>query len=773
MSGMSPAAAAFVHSSSQQQRLSAPPMPANVYSTAHAPSGLPYSSRYEQATNMQQPSSSFAFTSGAAVAAAAARRNQFHRRAFSSEKEWAAAAIRAGDYPLSMPDRLHTARSTQFGGSFDSRNNSPSRRALLPSIPYSAHGGGSLQPSMSDQQLLYASSSSNAAAAVAQLPTAFRMSAANYSSQAPSAMHPAIISRSASSSTCSTLVGTTITAQQVPPVSVPGSTAHASRVMSRTGRLMHRPLAFKSHSTERYPGELSSSSSPYLSMQRTFGSPSMLPPSRTRPIVQPNDFSYDDGFEAPLTSGRRLSGNLGMSMYSNAMPPNVTSYAINQPVLSNTNGYGQPPSTGQSNAIGNYSLGMTSYSIQSSGSVQMPLLNSSAPSLLAQQPQMTASTVQSGYGVGGAMMTGQSANQPTNPAGFGFLNKAKNLLSGSVGSLIGNKTPQGACNVIMPTMANGLPNSGDGAVAGGGMMSNNPFGRFAAAGSEPNMNAMAYQANQAAMGGFGANTLLQPNAVVPMMANTWRAVGTAAAMALSGFGAAKRLPVPQTSLGNGRPGRLLRHQLSFSNSEDECDCHEDELHTSGCSSGAEDADMLHIRPLRRRHAGMLRHDTYLDDEDDYEEEEEENSLEGRLAMGSRQSSNARLPTAKCSWHLTEEGTRLIGRLHLNQMLFNQLRRRVQQTRVGLDGLLPVLGVRLGFGSVRGQRAPVIVKLKRNSFAHSALCLTVGDRLLEWNGHSLLNRSQEQIVEIVADSLHEPQIDALIARDANPNSGSGK
>lgn len=786
------------HPQHSQQQLQSQPQHSQQRFTAPPMSSLSYSTRYGNSMPLQtQHSIDFGYTSGgtsSSAAATAARRNQYHRRAFSSEKEWVAARMSNEDqflYP--MPDHLHTARSAYFAASFDSRNNSPSRRAMLPTVPPTTRNASTLihQASLSEQ------------------PTATYRMSTHYANQGSMAMQSnSIISRSASSSTCSTLIGTTITAHQAhsaatvatPPVATsatsatlnpPNTATHVSRILSSTGQLLQRGLPFKSHSTERYPGKLNS--------HREFGSPHV---GRTRPIVQPNDFPYDDGFEIPLTTGRRLSGNLGMPMYSNSMQATATISAPYETGMNAAELTGAYSGQSQPSNIGAY--GQLSH--------PMTLLNLSAPSLLntqqqqhqqqqqQQQPQpkqqqqlsqQQASQAQMNAAYTNIMILNQ-ANVASNAplGGFGFLSKAKNLLSGSVGSLIGNKGPSNAmqpisaANMMIPT---GMQSIAAASQPGffGPMSSGDAFSMNRFVGSEPNMaNAMAYQANQASMGGFGPNTLMQPAGMQPLMSHhPWRTAGTTAALALGKFEAAKRLPVPQTSIIPPRnAGQPLRHQLSFSNSENECDCHDDELHTSGCSSGAEEIDAPHLsRTVAVRSGQRIGSTAYVDDEEDYEEDEEENSLEGRLAMGSRQSgagiragsATAISSGASCSWHLAEEGTRMIGRLHLDAQLFSQFRRRVQQSRVRMDGLLSVMGVRVGFGSIRGQRSAVVVKLKRNSFAHSIMRLNVGDRLLEWNGLSLLNRSLEQIVQVIADSLHEPQINVLIARDANFSTGSGK
>ena len=37
---------------------------------------------------------------------------------------------------------------------------------------------------------------------------------------------------------------------------------------------------------------------------------------------------------------------------------------------------------------------------------------------------------------------------------------------------------------------------------------------------------------------------------------------------------------------------------------------------------------------------------------------------------------------------------------------------------------------------------------------------VGDELLEWNGHSLVGKTYEEVHDVIADSRHEPQVSKL-------------
>ncbi len=76
----------------------------------------------------------------------------------------------------------------------------------------------------------------------------------------------------------------------------------------------------------------------------------------------------------------------------------------------------------------------------------------------------------------------------------------------------------------------------------------------------------------------------------------------------------------------------------------------------------------------------------------------------------------------------------------------------------------ILGIKvIGGKLINNRTGAVIEKVKKGAIADTVGKLLPGDEVLEWNGHSFVDRTYEEVHAIISESRHEPQVELRVSR----------
>ncbi|XP_023697511.1 regulating synaptic membrane exocytosis protein 1-like isoform X2 [Paramormyrops kingsleyae] len=106
-----------------------------------------------------------------------------------------------------------------------------------------------------------------------------------------------------------------------------------------------------------------------------------------------------------------------------------------------------------------------------------------------------------------------------------------------------------------------------------------------------------------------------------------------------------------------------------------------------------------------------------------------------------------------SWQPSKEGDRLIGRIALS---------RGTALSAGAGGQL---GLKVVGGKVTeaGELGAFITKVKKGSLADLVGHLRAGDKVLQWNGKSLVGATKKDVYNIILESIMDPQVEIVVSR----------
>ncbi|XP_048865303.1 regulating synaptic membrane exocytosis protein 1-like isoform X2 [Brienomyrus brachyistius] len=106
-----------------------------------------------------------------------------------------------------------------------------------------------------------------------------------------------------------------------------------------------------------------------------------------------------------------------------------------------------------------------------------------------------------------------------------------------------------------------------------------------------------------------------------------------------------------------------------------------------------------------------------------------------------------------TWQPSKEGDRLIGRIALS---------RGTALSAGAGGQL---GLKVVGGKVTeaGELGAFITKVKKGSLADLVGHLRAGDKVLQWNGKSLVGATKKEVYNIILESIMDPQVEIVVSR----------
>ncbi|XP_058822018.1 regulating synaptic membrane exocytosis protein 2 isoform X1 [Topomyia yanbarensis] len=107
------------------------------------------------------------------------------------------------------------------------------------------------------------------------------------------------------------------------------------------------------------------------------------------------------------------------------------------------------------------------------------------------------------------------------------------------------------------------------------------------------------------------------------------------------------------------------------------------------------------------------------------------------------------PKNPVSWQVSADGSRMIGHMVLRRNIDDE----------------DVLGLKVRGGQVlpNDERATIVEHVQRGSLADKEGHIRPGDEVVEWNGHSLRDKSAQDVYVIISDSRMEPFVELLITR----------
>ncbi|XP_058801832.1 uncharacterized protein LOC131670334 isoform X2 [Phymastichus coffea] len=123
---------------------------------------------------------------------------------------------------------------------------------------------------------------------------------------------------------------------------------------------------------------------------------------------------------------------------------------------------------------------------------------------------------------------------------------------------------------------------------------------------------------------------------------------------------------------------------------------------------------------------------------------------------SEDSNRGDLPKHPSPWQVSNDGTKLIGKMVL------------RKSSQGTLSSSSILGLKVIGGKLLedGTMGALIEKVKKGSPADVEGQLRTGDEVLQWNGHSLQGKSFQDVSDIIAMSRSEPQVELVVARHLN-------
>ncbi|CAL8071989.1 unnamed protein product [Orchesella dallaii] len=107
-----------------------------------------------------------------------------------------------------------------------------------------------------------------------------------------------------------------------------------------------------------------------------------------------------------------------------------------------------------------------------------------------------------------------------------------------------------------------------------------------------------------------------------------------------------------------------------------------------------------------------------------------------------------------SWRPNSDGTKLIGHMILKKDI-----------RDGHGSSAHILGLKVTGGQVleNGRIGAIVEKVKKGSIADAVGRVRPGDEVIEWNGRGLVDRTFDEVHEIIADSKSDTQVELVLAR----------
>lgn len=119
-----------------------------------------------------------------------------------------------------------------------------------------------------------------------------------------------------------------------------------------------------------------------------------------------------------------------------------------------------------------------------------------------------------------------------------------------------------------------------------------------------------------------------------------------------------------------------------------------------------------------------------------------------------------------SWRPNSDGTKLIGHMILKKDL-----------REGHGSSAHILGLKVTGGQVleNGRIGAIVEKVKKGSIADVVGRVRPGDEVIEWNGRGLVDRTFDEVHEIIAESKSDTQVELVLARPmgvGGQSSGAG-
>uniref|UniRef100_A0A0K2UHZ6 PDZ domain-containing protein n=1 Tax=Lepeophtheirus salmonis TaxID=72036 RepID=A0A0K2UHZ6_LEPSM len=118
-----------------------------------------------------------------------------------------------------------------------------------------------------------------------------------------------------------------------------------------------------------------------------------------------------------------------------------------------------------------------------------------------------------------------------------------------------------------------------------------------------------------------------------------------------------------------------------------------------------------------------------------------------------------------SWQ--QDGPRLVGHMILQKNL---------KEGYGSSSTASLLGVKVVGGKllpITNHYGAIVEKVKKGSVADTIGHLLPGDEVLEWNGHSLVGKTYEEVHDIISDSRHDSQVELRVSRSRPLPSDMGR